>query len=122
MNKRNLLVAKLPIANQPENKSVHIELSFRQGGMNLFSHKTQPRGYYLSANVKTVEVSEYGTTSQYMPMNGICQCVEEAPRFSAKRLQSLADEIALDPARYSHLAEHTLTKAGLQAEPAALAH
>jgi hypothetical protein len=112
---RSTLITQLPLANQPANRTIHIELSYRQGGYEY--GRTTQRGYYLSAQVKKVEKEDGFTFTSFSPMSGICQCIEPASRYSEKRLESLATEIKADPFRYAHLVEHTLANENLELAP-----
>ena len=73
-----------------------IELYYSLGGYNVFTHKTEPRGYYLSVSPVSRSVTTYGATMEsYTAFSGIKQCIKEVSRKSEKAARS-AEEIAVN--------------------------
>jgi hypothetical protein len=107
-------VANLVLANCPANKTCHVTVSHRAGGMNYATYKQQARGFYVSAQVETVETGDGFTSTKYNPMSGCCMLIEETKRFSAKRLASLTAELQADPMRYAAVVERALASEGLE--------
>lgn len=81
--------------NPNGNKITHIkvETSYSLGGMNLFTYRNEPRGYYL--HVSPVERSErYGCIMEsFIAFSGIKKLLKGVSRKSAKAERE-ADEIA----------------------------
>lgn len=62
-----------------------IELRYSLGGYNVFTGKTEDRGYYLSVSPVERRQTDWGiTTESYMAFSGVKQCVKTVARKSAK--------------------------------------
>lgn len=80
-----------------------IELYYNLGGYNCFTHKEEPRGYYVS--VSPVEHSSIGGVmmESYAAYSGVKRCVKPVSRKSAKAekdAEQIAPEIIRDLITY----------------------
>lgn len=69
-----------------------IYVSYTLGGMNYFTGKVDPRGYFLHIN----PIQFDGTTVVYRAFTGIKKFLEPANKFSPKKLKKLADNTMAD--------------------------
>jgi hypothetical protein len=83
MSKRRKHIKDILLAD--DKKVLEVEVSYAEGGMSYFSGESSLRGYYLS--VRPVEKSEGFTT--FALFAGLKLLLEEASRFSAKRLEKI---------------------------------
>lgn len=69
------------------NEPTHIKLSlyYSLGGGNLFTGKTEPRGYYISADVEQRSALDIGSSVCCLLGSGVKQCVLEVNRQSDKQ-------------------------------------
>lgn len=72
-------------------KIIEIEVSYSLGGMNYFSSKVEPRGYWLHVQ----PVDSDGRVRTFNPRYGVKKFLEETKRYSSKRHDYLKDN--LDP-------------------------
>lgn len=89
-------------------KHVDVEVFYSKGGMNYFNGTNESRGYYLS--VQPVEVK--GDFVTMTAFSGTKWLIEEATRFSEKKLEELAAK-ALSLPQFLQLRDHVLTKNNL---------
>ena len=77
------------------NNPTHITLSlyYSLGGDNLFTGKTEPRGYYISADVEQRGTLDIGSSVCCLLGSGVKQCVLEVNRQSDKQ-QEIAATLA----------------------------
>lgn len=61
-----------------------IELRYNLGGFNYFTHKQEPRGYYLSVSPVALEQRDGYTLESYTAFTGTKYLVKEVTRKSAK--------------------------------------
>lgn len=98
--------------NPNGNKITHIEVetSYSLGGYNVFSHKTERRGYYL--HVTPMELSDCGgfTMKSFVAFSGVKKLLKEVSRKSAKAERE-ADEIAVHDE--SELIQYICEKSGV---------
>ena len=100
-----------------ENEYIDVEIGYELGGSNYFTGGSTPRGYYLS--VQPVKELQPGMTS-FIAFTGTKTILERAERFSAKRLEELAQEETVPgpSIRVRALCRHVLGHQGLElAEP-----
>ena len=69
----------------PNIKATHlkVELYYSLGGLNVFTYKGEPRGYYLSVS----PVSRKGNWETYVAFTGLKQCILPVKRQTQKRAQ-----------------------------------
>lgn len=96
----------------PERKITHlkVEVYYTLGGMNYFTYKQEPRGYYLS--VTPVERAErYGVSTEgFMAFSGTKKLVKPVSRKSEKAFQQAIEMAA---AFENGLIRHVCTENGL---------
>lgn len=88
MSKTHRKIKDYPIVTQKEGRDsthVRLEVFYNKGGINYFTGKTEPRGYWLSA--LPVKETEHFTST--IPTDGVKQFLEEANRFSQKKLETI---------------------------------
>lgn len=80
-------------------KHYSIYVSYDLGGYNYWTYQTDARGYYLSVRPMEISFNEDGTimTRSYMMFEGRKMLLEEAKRYSKKRLGQLVEDILRDP-------------------------
>ncbi|MEI7837318.1 MAG: hypothetical protein WCK05_13035 [Planctomycetota bacterium] len=93
MPDRKIELARLEITNpedpnRPGKTTLDVELRYDLGGSNMFSGRSEPRGYYLS--VSPITRSHDGNWKSYSGFSGVKQCVQPATRFSKRELALLA--------------------------------
>lgn len=90
MSYRSIKVRRIPIRgpNEFNCNAVDVEAYYSMGGMNYFTYKVEPRGYYIC--IQPVNASEYATS--YAAFTGIKYFMKESKRFSQKSLVELADD------------------------------
>jgi hypothetical protein len=106
---RRIHVADLRTTTQ--NKVIEVKVIFSQGGINYATYKTEKKGYYLI--VTPVELKDGARA--FMMFSGVKALLEETARYSAKRLQALAD-VALDfdkMPKTKELIDHVCQEGGL---------
>jgi len=104
---RNIRIESVP-TNDPE-KTITTEIYFDEGGRSILSGDYKPRGYRLAAKL----TKQSGGLATYTPTDSGCALIEEATRFSPKKLGELAKTIKSHP-RYRPLIQTTLAKNNLQ--------
>jgi len=87
MAKREVRIKELKIKDSV--KIVRISVFYGIGGINYFTGRTQPRGYWLDA--QPIEVSD-GWTS-FTAFTGVKNFIQEANRFSQKAMEKVAESI-----------------------------
>lgn len=60
---------------------IKLEIYYHLGGMNMFTHRNEERGYYISAT----PVERTGIYEMVTAFSGIKQCILPCSRKSAKR-------------------------------------
>ena len=112
MNKRKVRLSDTKITGSSHgSNTLRVEVYYDMGGMNYFTGKSHPRGYRVS--VVPVEVRENSVS--FRAFSGGFNMLEEADRFSAKRLEQLALEVKdgkinIGPLKAYVLAENGLTE------------
>lgn len=82
-----------------DTKKIKIETYYSKGGINYFTYKNDPRGYYISVSVvERVQKDGYVTESFSLFNNGYKQLLREVGRAS-KKAEQISDSIAKDCAR-----------------------
>ena len=83
------------IATKTENVFVKVETYYSLGGMNYFTYKVEPRGYYLS--ITPVERVDHGgyITESCAALSGYKMLLKEVKRKS-KKAEMEAEQIAAD--------------------------
>jgi hypothetical protein len=72
--------------------TIKTEVYYNKGGINVFSGKNEPRGYWLSVTPVTVEQRNgYGVESFIMSMGGYKQFLQEASRFNRGTLEKVVE-------------------------------
>ena len=107
MSKTRISIARIPTTT--EGQFVEVEVSYSKGGINYFTYNNEPRGYWLGVQPITVR-SDLGVS--FMAFSGTKAFLEDAKRFSAKRLAELAAQGKSLP-KYDQLMAHVLAKNGL---------
>lgn len=74
------------IALAPNNAATHlrIDLDYSLGGYNVFTGKSESRGYYLSVMPVTRERVAGATLESFTAFSGIKQCIKPVSRKSEK--------------------------------------
>jgi hypothetical protein len=81
---RRVLVRDYP---QGEGRVVRVEVSYSKGGLNYFTYKDDPRGYWLHIQPMRIEVGDGFTACKYNPRDGHRMFLQEAMRFSASGMR-----------------------------------
>lgn len=85
--------------NENDKKVTHIkcEVDYSLGGINYFTYKQEPRGYYVHVSPVERKVEDYGgrriVSEGFMMFSGVKQLVKEVSRKSAKA-EAEAEKIA----------------------------
>ena len=101
--RRSITLENIPTTKA--NTVLRTEVYYNLGGMNYFSGQSMKRGYYLS--VTPMELRD-GFTSM-TAFSGTCDLLEEAPRFSQRKLDVLAADAGHRPI-YQQLISHVKAK------------
>ena len=80
-------IQKLALTTSDPNVIV-VSVSYSLGGMNYFSGRKEPRGYYLSATPET----HTQNCRSFMAFSGTKILLEETSRFSQKRFDAITTE------------------------------
>lgn len=96
------------LATIEPDRFVDIEVSYSKGGANMLAGTQEQRGYWLGMQVVRIENGmRFATMGE-----GLRLFMEEAPRFSAKRLAELV-KTAKDHPRYQQMLTNVLAKVRL---------
>lgn len=76
-------------AKQAGYTHIQVELYYSLGGMNYFSGKSEPRGYYLSITPVNIKQEDGYAMVGYTMFSGIKFLIEEATRKGQKKFQEL---------------------------------
>lgn len=78
----------------PNEQATHLKvrLYYSLGGMNMFTYKQEPRGYYLSVTPVKREKRDYCTMESFAAFTGTKQLVLPVSRQSAKRMEQARKE------------------------------
>lgn len=91
-------------------KELEVEVYYTKGGMNYFAGSVTPRGYKLSlhpvSNSGNGFIERVMMTSSTAPDRGIAFHLEDTNRFSAKRLQAIADKVLPLAEKFGDLFAH----------------
>ena len=79
-----------------ENKCLEVSVAYCEGGANLFNGGTSDRGYYLHVTPIKVEMFEGREIKSFMLFHGCKSKIEDAKRFSDKRLSALIEQARQD--------------------------
>ena len=97
-----------------ENKNANflkIETNYSLGGYNCFTHKTEPRGYYLSVSPVQRYERDGVSFESYTAFSGVKLLLLEVSR-KGKKAEEAAEKIA--PEKESELIQYVCTKNGLE--------
>ena len=83
--KRSVTVQEIPLSEI--GKYLKVTVSYDEGGVNYFRGNCSQRGYYLGCRV----VEKNGLVETFELLSGFRRLIEVSGRFSAKRLEYLAD-------------------------------
>ena len=103
MSKQTIVIANLPTTT-PDH-FVEVDVHYDKGGMTYFSGTSVRRGYYVA--VQPVERKD--GWRKFSAFSGTSLLIEEAKRFSQKRLEELA-LIGLKLPQYQTVLNHVLAK------------
>lgn len=86
---------------------IKCELYYNLGGINYFTYKEEPRGYYVSVS----PVTRSGNCESYMGFSGIKKCVLEVKRAS-KAAEAKAESLMEDAIKplFDYIVEKTGAK------------
>lgn len=104
---RNIIVQEFP-TNCPNNRRLRMEISYDIGGANYFSGGSTPRGYHLHGQLYT----KGNGFESFNPMDGYRNLIEEADRYSKKKLEEVAKNIFSNPL-YKQVRDAVLAKSNL---------
>jgi hypothetical protein len=97
MGKRSINVETLPFTGKDGENGLRISVGYEEGGTNWYSGQNHTRGFYAYVTpVKEENRGGYVTVSAVLGAGLKC-CLEEAGRFSAKRLEKLASICMVRP-------------------------
>ncbi len=102
--KNKTRVARLTTTNPTQ--FIDVEVLYAKGGINYFTYVNEKRGYWLS--IQPVIIKGDGFIS-FTAFSGSKVFLEEAKRFSQKKLEELAAQATAIP-QYKELLEHVLAK------------
>lgn len=104
---RERVLSEEVLKETPEGREMlRTTLSFRAGGINYYSYRTQPRGYYVTVLPFRTEVSAGLNVEIFTLGAGRGALVAEAKAFSAKRLAEMTvDEGVIAELRAAVLAD-----------------
>ena len=83
----------LELEQNPDATHLKVEVYYTKGGMNMFTYKEEPRGYYLSVSPGARERRDGVTLESYTAFSGIKDCVKQVSRKSDKAMRE-AEELA----------------------------
>jgi hypothetical protein len=106
---RKILLKSLP-TTEP-NRFLEVEVYYEEGGMSFLSGSFNKRGFYLAVQPVKME----GCFKSMTAFSGTKALVEEAKRFSARKLQDVAIQ-ALQLPIYRKLLDHVLAKGDIHLE------
>jgi hypothetical protein len=104
---RKILLKQLPTTDP--DRILEVEVYYDEGGMSYFTGGVNKRGYYLAVQPVNLEQGFRSITA----FSGTKALVEETKRFSAKKLQEVAQQ-ALHLPVYRTLLNHVLGKANIR--------
>lgn len=105
MSNRTIQIDRIPTTE--ENRFIDVSVSYTKGGPNMLAQYS-PRGYYV--HVQPIKLD--GAFITIEGFTGVKQCVQEANRFSARKLATIADEQA-DGETIAKLVAHVAAKQGI---------
>lgn len=98
-------------------KVIEISVYYLKGGSGLFGEAEKRRGYYISATPVDLLPFEGRNLRSYTLFSGVCDLLEEASRFSAKRLDHWVfhgkEAAALRHDQIMHMVNQVLTQSNL---------
>lgn len=106
------VIRLIEVANAERGRATHVEveLYYSKGGMNYFTSRVEPRGFYLSVTPVEISKSESGLSSRsFTAFSGIKRCVLECARFNQKKF----DEFAPSEDEVNELLDYVKTKNGI---------
>ena len=74
--------------NKNEFTDLEVTVDYDRGGINCFTYKEEPRGYYVSVT----PVKRGGMFIEYTAFSGVKKLVEECKRLNRKRLATLESD------------------------------
>ena len=105
---KDITIESIPVkANQQGISALEVQAYYSLGGVNLYSYKSESRGYYIA--VTPVKYINHGnqTLVERRISDGIKKCVIECKRQTAKNAQAIAQVKRSD---YQDLIDHVLNK------------
>lgn len=112
MNARSRVIETIEVTGNSEINTIEVQLTYNAGGLNYFTYKNEPRGYYLSVSPYKQSQEGHFQTKVYSGFSGIKSFVEEASRFGKKKL----DNMMIDQAKKQELINHVLEKNNIAVE------
>lgn len=109
---RTILLKQLPTIDP--NRIVEVEVYYDEGGLSYFTGGVNKRGYYLA--VQPVKLD--GGFRSITAFSGTKALIEETSRFSARKLQEVAQQTLQLPV-YRTLLDHVLAKGNIHLQGAA---
>ena len=106
---QRIRVERIPVKGPNEFRCnmVDVEVYYSLGGMNYFTYREEPRGYWVS--IQPINVDGYCTS--FTAFSGIKCFLKEAKRFSQKVLDELANEPAIKERAIEFMQAHELERA-----------
>lgn len=99
------------IATKSENVFLKVEVYYSLGGMNYFTYKSEPRGYYLSVTpIERIDRGGYFVEIQ-SAFSGYKMILKEVKRKS-KKAEAEAEQIAADGLK--RIVDQVLIEQGLE--------
>lgn len=99
------------------NKIIEISVYYLKGGTGLFGEASKRRGYYISAAPVELMPFEGRNLRSYTLFSGVCDLLEEAARFGAKRFDHWVFHgkagAALKHDQIMHMVNQVLAASGL---------
>lgn len=90
MRKQCRLIWSHPVINNSEVNTIDVEVYYSKGGMNYFTGKVEPRGYYMQASPVKVEKRNGYEITTYTAFTGIKNLISETKRFGKKAFEDLS--------------------------------
>jgi hypothetical protein len=103
-------MTKLLQTTKSEEQKIEVSVSYSLGGMNYFSGRQEPRGYYLHVSPIKIEQHEGYTSRSFTAFSGGKWLILEAKRKSPKQL---AQAVELAKHKEDEAVKHILLKSGL---------
>ena len=108
MSEKRIRLERIPVKGPNEFgcNVVDVEAYYSLGGMNYFTGRAEPRGYWVSIQPLKVE----GYCTSFTAFSGIKCFLKEAKRFSQKVLDELANEPIIKERATEFMQAHELER------------